>query len=876
MEAKLKHLRRWAIQILDALKYLEGTGIAPSTLSLKNILMDEEDNIKLYNYGLGHMTNYGQNVDFPLRYPNYTPPEHILSTEQCEPDMKATLWTLGVIFCEVLYATSFWKTTDLGVIFDSISDIRQWSLDNPNADFWSPLEIAHININAIVLDFLRGATSKIEKNQVTEDETITMLKLITGLLSANPSARPSLDEAISILQPSTSINAQSWKIGPFIRSSTLEIDDNDVANHTSPKENSNSLADISLSEVYHLWKLAGGDVEMEMKKLNLLMATPAIELLPQLCRVQDSKEIGASHLDSGYLYSDATSVLCLDELRLRLDDKNRTDRDMFEWDTNYFTVVDENDVSFLPQSSILARETGSMDDNDDDFVFVESSDFSQDAQSKATPPVASNQSITSTSSGQQPASTTSTPSIRSNFSFNSSTQVPRLPLLQREKIPHYQYHRIKLFSELLAQYPASRKEIIHHAQVDIPPALRGKVWAAILGVESDYEDVYKRLDKVTDFGTDRQIEVDVPRCHQYNPMLASSTGHTKLRRLLKAWVADNKKLVYWQGLDSVCAPFLVLNFNEEALAYACVQKFIPKFLENFFLMDNAPVLQEYLAIFRHILSFHDPELSTHLDLIGFMPDLYAIPWFLTMFTYVFPLDKIYHLWDKLLVGSSSIPLFTGVAILRQIRGVLLTSEFNDCITLFSESFPEVDIEKCLQSALSMFKVTPESVLRRVYNPDREQEQEEAIMDMPSVEIRKAELSPRITLQDYLKTISYGLGLDIRSNAHFKAGHMPLSMNVQPQQLSTFAPILKKLNKKFHTIITDQQLEGAEIAAQLVKNGFSRVSLLHGGVAAIETSKQVDLCHCRPQKQTTAGFKSKGFDPPFVILRCKNAALTKQN
>jgi hypothetical protein len=85
------------------------------------------------------------------------------------------------------------------------------------------------------------------------------------------------------------------------------------------------------------------------------------------------------------------------------------------------------------------------------------------------------------------------------------------------------------------------------------------------------------------------------------------------------------------------------------------------------------------------------------------------------------------LWDKLLVGSSSIPLFTGVAILRQIRGVLLTSEFNDCITLFSESFPEVDIEKCLQSALSMFKVTPESVLRRVYNPDSEQEQEEAIM-----------------------------------------------------------------------------------------------------------------------------------------------------
>lgn len=124
----------------------------------------------------------------------------------------------------------------------------------------------------------------------------------------------------------------------------------------------------------------------------------------------------------------------------------------------------------------------------------------------------------------------------------------------------------------------------------------------------------------------------MPRCHQYNQLLASSTGHEKLRRLLKAWVSANTKLVYWQGLDSLCAPFLTLNFNDEAIAFACLQKFIPKFLNNFFLSDNAPVLQEYLAVFRHLLSFHDPELSSHLDTIGFMPDLYAIPWFLTLFT----------------------------------------------------------------------------------------------------------------------------------------------------------------------------------------------------------------------------------------------------
>lgn len=126
--------------------------------------------------------------------------------------------------------------------------------------------------------------------------------------------------------------------------------------------------------------------------------------------------------------------------------------------------------------------------------------------------------------------------------------------------------------------------------------------------------------------------LDVPRCHQYNQLLASSVGHNKLRRLLKAWVFANPNLTYWQGLDSLCAPFLTLHFNDEPMAFACLQNFIPRFLNNFFLADNAHVLQEYLAVFRHLLSYHDPQLSSHMETIGFMPDLYAIPWFLTMFT----------------------------------------------------------------------------------------------------------------------------------------------------------------------------------------------------------------------------------------------------
>ena len=30
---------------------------------------------------------------------------------------------------------------------------------------------------------------------------------------------------------------------------------------------------------------------------------------------------------------------------------------------------------------------------------------------------------------------------------------------------------------------------------------------------------------------------------------------------------------------------------------------------------------EYLAVFAHLIAFHDPELSNHLDGIGFIPDV---------------------------------------------------------------------------------------------------------------------------------------------------------------------------------------------------------------------------------------------------------------
>ena len=89
----------------------------------------------------------------------------------------------------------------------------------------------------------------------------------------------------------------------------------------------------------------------------------------------------------------------------------------------------------------------------------------------------------------------------------------------------------------------------------------------------------------------------------------SQAGHNGVSNLLS------------HSADSLCAPFLALNFNDEAVAFASLSAFIPKYLYNFFLKDNSAVIQEYLAKFSQLTAFHDPQLASHMTEIGFIPGI---------------------------------------------------------------------------------------------------------------------------------------------------------------------------------------------------------------------------------------------------------------
>ncbi|KAF7722828.1 hypothetical protein EC973_002673 [Apophysomyces ossiformis] len=841
-------LRQWAVEIFSALDYLQSNDVYYAALAPHNVLLDAKNRIKLFRYGMYYMTGKGTDVEFPIGYPPYMAPETLFENMQYDEKSLVTM--------------------------------AEWATEQDN--IWNHEDIGSLDINETVLRFLQGNF----EDGVDAEEVKAFHKFIISLLQPSIRRRFSVRQALSSSFLSGQIVDSGWVQAPILACDTLDHAENGNNNN----QRKDVLQRLPASQVYYLWRLAGGDVELDLVKRGVFLSTPVIERLPRVC-FTDTNEIGSSAMDTAQLYSDAVYVLSFKELYQRLEE-GRPNSDRFEWDTDYFMVVDENDVNFLLDNGDNTADSNATDEDDtsDDFLYADDIASANPPAANAfsplttptTPSTSRSLNRTLSLSGMSRSASASSLSLGSPTpSTPTQSNNSKLPLFLREQDINYQYHRQMLFSELLWQYPASRKEILHHAKVDIPPFLRGKVWAAVLGVGGDIEYQYDQVDKHNDTETDRQIEVgkgDVPRCHQYNQLLASSVGHEKLRKLLKAWVSANSNLVYWQGLDSLCAPFLTLNFNDEAIAFACLQKFIPRFLNKFFLSDNTSVLQEYLAIFRHLLSYHDPALSSHLETIKFMPDLYAIPWFLTLFTHVFPLDKIYHLWDKIVVGPTSLPLFAGIAILRQIREVLLTYEFDDCITLFSESFPKVDIEKCVQSAMAMCKVTPPSLSARVHDQDTGLEKVYRWWEEPvPIEVKKKELAPRLGVQDISRILPYTLVLDIRSEQEFARGHVPSSMSVQAGQLDSYTNVLRKLNRKYHIVVTErnQQQLGADYTGQLIHKGFPRVALLQGGVEAIVAEQPQFYCSCRPQKQTTAGFKGKGSEPPFVLWRCKTPTPLKK-
>lgn len=571
----------------SGLNHIHRNNFVHHNIEPTNVLLDEDFNVKLFNYGLFYMTRGHEDeeyVSFPIGNIRYLAPERILGNHG---NPKSDIWSLGLIVAELVFEISLWINMKFSQIVRKI--------------------LSYANIGGSVLEKIAREHNCIESFNNMDKDLKDLLESCLTIASRN---RPTGEE--------------------ILKSKVFDKYSEAIQYTTKPKSVTelSPIERLELHQVYYLWQLTGGDVQAELKKEGLIRSEAPILTIPRLVLLQNGKSHPV-HKSQSSLFDHRIVILNTNNLCERL--------------------------SLVPRRAFYPL--------------------------------------------------LHCPRLPNNF----GTEMQSLPLVIRERNIEYQFYRIVLFERMLKGYPFTRDLIVEQANIDIPPLLRGRIWACLLNVLPNGK--YDRIDKVTPNQTDRQIEVDIPRCHQYDDLLSSPTGHLKLKRLLKAWVTAHPQYVYWQGLDSLTAPFLITNFNDEERAFLSLFNFIPKYLHNFFLKDNSQVIKEYLTKFSQLVMFHEPALAKHLNTISFIPELFAIPWVLTMFAHVFPLHKILHLWDKLILGDSSYPLFIGIAILKQLKSTLLDSGFNECILLFSD-LPDIVMETCVVDSQEMYDKTPKSVCHR--------------------------------------------------------------------------------------------------------------------------------------------------------------------
>ena len=70
---------------------------------------------------------------------------------------------------------------------------------------------------------------------------------------------------------------------------------------------------------------------------------------------------------------------------------------------------------------------------------------------------------------------------------------------------------------------------------------------------------------------------------------------------------------------------------DDNLILHAMSAFVNKYLKDMFSSGDSLMIFEKLSLLKRLFAFHDPELASHLDHIGFHEDLYAVPWLLTAF-----------------------------------------------------------------------------------------------------------------------------------------------------------------------------------------------------------------------------------------------------
>ncbi|GAC93802.1 hypothetical protein PHSY_001367 [Pseudozyma hubeiensis SY62] len=241
----------------------------------------------------------------------------------------------------------------------------------------------------------------------------------------------------------------------------------------------------------------------------------------------------------------------------------------------------------------------------------------------------------------------------------------------------------EFWGEVMSNYQSVARnhprQLSRAIQAGIPPALRGMMWQLMSSSkDEEMEIIYAYYLKQTS-PHEKAIRRDLNRTFPEQDYFqdGKGIGQENLFNVIKAYSLYDPEVGYCQGMQFVVGP-LLLNMPDEE-AFSTFVRLMKSYDLRGHFTPNMPALQLRLFQFDRLLEDFLPLLHRHLVRQGVKSSMYASQWFMTLFSYRFPLEFVYRVLDSVFAEGVEALFRFAVSLMKRNEEVMLGMGFDEVV-----------------------------------------------------------------------------------------------------------------------------------------------------------------------------------------------------
>lgn len=272
---------------------------------------------------------------------------------------------------------------------------------------------------------------------------------------------------------------------------------------------------------------------------------------------------------------------------------------------------------------------------------------------------------------QQDAITTGIRSIKNTFNEIRSTIDHMPPELMGGPIDWEFWGRVvENYNEVVEN---EQPELLEAVAKGVPKAFRGIVWQSVARSKSvDMEELYMHL-KTESSIHEKAIKRDLTRTSFFTNVEAVDKAG-ELFNVIKAYSNFDPDVGYTQGMAFIAIP-LIINMTESE-CFCLLVTLMKEYEIRELFCPEMKGLHLLLHQFDRLLEQKLPLLFNHLTRQGVRSLMYASQWFLTFFSYKFPLDVVLRIFDVIITQGTEALIKLAINLMLRNETSLLRLNFD--------------------------------------------------------------------------------------------------------------------------------------------------------------------------------------------------------